>query len=218
MIGLQINEEMLMKINKLRRKINKSVLMKNNSKFEVGKLIYLRVQKCLLIFILVQAYIPVYGLDFSTFKIHLRGLGPIHINDTLLQIEKKLSAKLVGGKENDYNGQECHFYTIPGLSGISLMFTGKTNDLRLSRIYISNSTFQTLSGIKINSDMTLILSTYKNNIKREKEHYTGDTMLVFEPKDFYDKDFRMIFLTNNKKVTGISVGRIPEIFAVEGCD
>ncbi|EMO08121.1 hypothetical protein LEP1GSC137_3453 [Leptospira borgpetersenii str. Noumea 25] len=98
------------------------------------------------------------------------------------------------------------------------MFIGKTKDLRLSRIYISNSTFQTLSGIKINSDMTLILSTYKNNIKWEKEHYTGDTMLVFEPKDSYDKDFRMIFLTNNKKVTEISVGRIPEIFAVEGCD
>lgn len=182
-----------MEINKLHREINENILMKNNLKFEVGKLIYLCVQKCLLISILVQACMPIYGVDFSTFKIHLRGLGPIHINDTLFQIEKKLSAKLVGGKENDYNGQECHFYTIPGLSGISLMFIGKTKDLRLSRIYISNSTFQTLSGIKINSDMTLILSTYKNNIKWEKEHYTGDTMLVFEPKDSYDKDFRMIF-------------------------
>ncbi|WP_078130578.1 hypothetical protein [Leptospira alexanderi] len=188
-------------------------------KFRVFIINWQRVIKVLLIFtLIIQSSISIHAVDFSSFKIHLRGLGPIHINDTLLQLEQKLSRKLVGGKENDYNGQECHFYTIPGLSGVSLMFIGKANDLKLSRIYISNSTFQTISGIKINSDVASVLSTYKSNIKREKEHYTGDTMLIFEAKDLPDKNFRIIFLTNNKKVTEINVGRIPEIFAVEGCD
>ncbi|EMF89288.1 hypothetical protein [Leptospira santarosai] len=205
-----------MKFGKRYIKIMKH-LRKKTLKFE-PIMNWQRMIRILLIFTLLQSSVSIYAVDFSSFKIHLRGLGPIQINDTLPQLEKKLSRKLVGGKETDYDGYECHFYSIFGLSGISLMFSGKTNNLKLSRIYISNLNFQTISGIKINSEIASVLSVYKGNIKREKEHYTGDTMLIFEPKDLADKDFRIIFLTNNKKVTEISVGRIPEIFAVEGCD
>ncbi|EMO87267.1 hypothetical protein [Leptospira noguchii] len=175
--------------------------------------------KFFIILTLLQINNSIQSADFGTFRIHLRGLGPIHINDTLIQIEKKLSIKLKGGREkNDFGDKACYFYSAPELSGVSLMFTGYANDVKLSRIYISNPNFQTLSGLKLRSDISLILSTYKDNIQQTKEHYTGDMMLIFVPKDQSDKNFRIIFLTDNKKVTQISVGKIPEIFAVEGCD
>lgn len=162
---------------------------------------------------------PIQSIDLNSFRIHLRGLGPIHINDTLSQIEIKLSTKLKGGREaNDFGNKGCYFYSAAELPGVSLMFTGNAKDIKLSRIYISNLNFQTLSGIKLHSDISQVLSVYKDNIQQLKENYTGNLMLVFLPKDSLDKNFRIIFITDNEKVTQISVGKVPEIFAVEGCD
>ncbi|PJZ48480.1 hypothetical protein [Leptospira saintgironsiae] len=132
------------------------------------------------IVLIISFLIPFYLLfqpqseasEIKNLKIHLRGLGSINLNDRIDQIEKKLSIKFVGGKEDsDFDGKPCYFYSIPDLKSVLFMFTGAANDIRLGRIYINDPSLETLSGIRIGSDVQSVLSKYKDNIQRSSEHY-----------------------------------------------
>ncbi|XDD41705.1 hypothetical protein AB3N58_10325 [Leptospira sp. WS60.C2] len=147
-------------------------------------------------------------------KIHLRGLGNLRIGQSIKEIQKKYQiSSNQSVVEND-----CIFYNIKGLDNVDLMFTGSSKtSLKLTRIYISNTKLSTISNIGIGDSLEKAKSTYKGKIKEEREHYNNTIRYIFIPSDSQDKNYGIIFDSDDEKITSISVGQYPELHLVEGC-
>jgi hypothetical protein len=90
---------------------------------------------------------------------------------------------------------------------------------RIARVDVTdNSKITTLSGAKIGDSESKIKSLYPNQIKVEAHEYDPKGhYLIFVPKDSQDKNYRIIFETDGKKVTRWRSGKLPEVQFIEGC-
>jgi hypothetical protein len=76
----------------------------------------------------------------------------------------------------------------------------------------------TLRGAKIGDSETRIKSLYPGQIKvTPHEYVAGGHYLTFIPKDKADKNCRLVFETDGKRVTQMRSGKLPEVSYIEGC-
>lgn len=145
-------------------------------------------------------------------KVTINGIGSIRVGMTPQQATQSSGVPLVRDGKPD---PQCVYYKLQGQpKDVWFMVNNGT----ISRVDINNPEITTRSGAKIGDTEAKIKSLYAGQIQVtphkyvEKGHY-----LTFVPKDATDKNYRLIFETDGKRVTRYRSGKLPEVEWVEGC-
>lgn len=144
-------------------------------------------------------------------KVAINGIGAIKVGMTVAEASRASDTKLVGKIE-----PSCYYVhpqNIP--KGLRFMVT----DRRIARVDVDDkSSVTTLSGAKIGDTEARIKALYLGQIKVSPHKYdTGGHYLTFVPKDKSDRNYRLVFETDGKRVTTFRAGKLPEVEYVEGC-
>lgn len=148
-------------------------------------------------------------------KVFINGIGSIRVGMTVAQASQAAGTRLV--REGGYQGDSC-YYVKPQCNpkGVAFMVTNG----RISRLDVHNNRYiTTLKGAKIGDSESRIKSLYLGQIKVTPHEYTSPQghYLTFMPKDRSDRNYRLVFETDGKRVTQFRAGKLPEVEYVEGC-
>lgn len=147
-------------------------------------------------------------------KVFINGIGSIRVGMTVAQASCAASVQLVkvqsGGEEYG-----CLYYEIKGRpQNVSFMVT----EGRIARVNIDNKRVTTAKGAGIGNTEAKIKSLYPGQIKVTPHTYVPKGhYLTFVPQDKADKNYRLVFETDGKRVTRFRTGKLPEVEYVEGC-
>ncbi len=146
-------------------------------------------------------------------KVAINGIYSIRVGMTVTEASKAAGIKLVGKVE-----PSCYYVQPQGApKGLGFMVTGG----RIARVDVyENKSITTLSGAKIGDTEARIKALYPGQIKVSTHKYTGDSggnYLTFVPKDKSDRNYRVVFETDGKRVTTFRAGKLPEVEYIEGC-
>ncbi len=148
-------------------------------------------------------------------KLVMNGIGGIKVGMTIKQAEKAAGISLViprGFKPN----KDC-YYVEPKKypKGISFMVT----EYKISRVDIwENKKITTFKGAKLDDSEARIKSLYPKQIKVTPHKYNPQGhYLTFIPQDSADKNYRIVFETDGKKVVRFRSGKLPDVEFIEGC-
>jgi hypothetical protein len=145
-------------------------------------------------------------------KLLLNGIGDVPIGLTVAETAKAAGIKLV-----NESPQAACYYVKPAKSPKEIGFM--VVDGRVARIDVwRGSKITTLRGAKIGDSEARIKYLYPGQIKVTPHEYTtGGHYLTFIPKDKADKNYRMVFETDGKRLTQMRSGKLPEVSYIEGC-
>ena len=90
-------------------------------------------------------------------------------------------------------------------------------DGRIAAVRVWSERYRTPSGIRIGSTIAEVRRTYPGQIHQEPNVYSDEPVLTFIPRDPANRRYRMVFLTENGRVTLIKAGTEPAVHFVEGC-
>ncbi|WP_009632185.1 hypothetical protein [Synechocystis sp. PCC 7509] len=149
-------------------------------------------------------------------RLAINGIGSIRVGMTVTEASRASGTKLVSS--GDYIEKSCYYVQPQGApKGLGFMVT----EGRIARVDVYNkSSVTTLSGAKIGDSEARIKALYPGQIKVSAHKYTGDSgghYLTFVPKDKSDRNYRVVFETDGKRVTNFRSGKLPEVEYVEGC-
>jgi hypothetical protein len=169
--------------------------------------------------ILVFAAFP--NLDASTaWTVYLRKAGPLRIGmsiDEVRGVIQDAKAFLAyGSMDPEPDDSECaYLQSIRIPKQLGLMFQNG----KLVRIDVDERGIRTASGAQVGDSESRIKKLYPNRIKVEPHHYIPESghYLNYLPFDRTDKDYGIVFETNNGMVTSFRVGTLAAIALVEGC-
>lgn len=145
-------------------------------------------------------------------KVVINGIGAVRVGMTVSQAAKAAGTKLVGDVPNN----NCYYVRPQGEpKNLGLMVTAN----RISRVDVwRSSKITTLRGAKIGDTEARIKSLYPGQIQVTPHKYVqGGHYLTFVPSDRADQNYRVVFETDGKRVTGFRSGKLPEVEFVEGC-
>jgi hypothetical protein len=141
------------------------------------------------------------------------GLGPIRIG--MNPQEANIAAGY--GLQLDFIDDSCYYLSPePVLSNVGFMVADGT----IARVDIwQGSNITTRSGARIGMTEAQIIGLFGDKIETSGHPYvTGGKYLTFVPTDEADKNFRVIFETDETGiVTSYRAGRLPEVGWIEGC-
>ena len=148
-------------------------------------------------------------------KVYINGIGAVRVGMTIAEASKAAGTKLI--RESGYETNLSCFYVKPQGEPKDIGFM-VTNG-RISRVDVwNNKSITTLSGAKIGDTESRIKSLYPGQIQVTPHKYVeGGHDLIFIPKDAVDKNYRVLFETDGKRVTRFRSGKLPEVEFVEGC-
>jgi len=151
--------------------------------------------------------------DNLSWKVGLRSVGPIKLGMTVQEAEK-ISGVSLNPTYTDYDPVCFYVASESGPSGVKFMIV----DNQIRRVDITESTTSTLSGARVGDAEKTILKLYGNKIVVEPHKYDEQGhYIIFVPTDKWDKQYRLIFETSQKRVTQFRIGLMPEVEWVEGC-
>jgi outer membrane protein assembly factor BamE (lipoprotein component of BamABCDE complex) len=145
-------------------------------------------------------------------KLFANGIGQVRVGMTVSQASKAAGTPLVGETPNKY----C-YYLKPESKPKNVGFM--VTEGRISRVDVwRDSKITTLKGAKIGDTEARIKSLYPGQIQVTPHKYVqGGHYLIFLPKEQADKNYRVVFETDGKRVTQFRSGKLPEVEYVEGC-
>ena len=147
----------------------------------------------------------------ATSKLAINGIGPIRVGMTIQQAEASARTRLLS--QGDKLGNCWYVNPQGGPRDISFMVI----DGQIARVDIySNSRITTVSGARIGDSEDRMKSLYAVRITPH-EYVRGGHYLTFIPTDTSDRQYRMVFETDGKRVKLIRAGRLPEVEYIEGC-
>lgn len=148
-------------------------------------------------------------------KVYINGIGSVRVGMTVAEASKAAGTRLV--RENGYQANSSCFYVKPQREpkGIGFMVI----EGRIARVDVSeNRSITTLGGAKIGDTEAKIKSLYLGQIQVTPHKYVqGGHYLTLVPKDRADRNYRVIFETDGKRVTQFRSGKRPQVEYVEGC-
>lgn len=147
-------------------------------------------------------------------RVGLRTFGPIAYGMTLEQASKAVGQKIEKGEELLDPG--CSFAVSNALpAGASLMVLNG----RIARVDVDSAGIPTLSGAEVGWTEDQIRRLYPGQIRTEPHPYTGPEghYLVYVPRAQADRQYRIIFETDGKRVLSYRAGRQPAVSWIEGC-
>ncbi len=151
------------------------------------------------------------GLTPSS-RISTSGLGPVDVGMTRAQAERAGGVRLVF--ESGAIG-DCR-YARPrgGAVRASFMFTGR----RIARVDVARRGIATPSGIRVGDREATVRRRFAGPLRITRHEYRpGGRYLEFVPRDRRERNRRVIFETDGRRVTHIRAGRLPEVRYIEGC-
>lgn len=142
----------------------------------------------------------------------LRGIGDVPIGLTVAETARAAGINLV----NESPKGSC-YYVKPSKNFQDIDFM--VVDGRVARVDVDrDSKVTTLRGAKIGDSEGRIKSLYRGQIEVTRHEYvTGGHYLTFIPKDKVDRNYRVVFETDGKRVTRMRSGKLPEVLYIEGC-
>ena len=150
----------------------------------------------------------------TTWRLGLRGVGPIRYGMSLSEAARALGEKLNVAPTEPGSG--CDYVHAPAApEGLDFMVI----DSVIERADVFRGDATTLSGAHIGSTEDEVKALYRGRIEVQEHPYTGPEghYLVYVPRDPADSAFRMIFETDGHKVTAYRAGRRPAVQLIEGC-
>ena len=134
-------------------------------------------------------------------RVMITGIGALTLGLTLEGVEE------LTGLDFEEEGDAGCTTAAPtsGLPGLEVLLV----DGEVATVSFTAGAYRTLSGIGIGATEQTVLSTYAGQIEQ-----AADT-LTFVPNDPEDADLRIVFRTEESRVTSFSAGRLPEV--EEGC-
>lgn len=150
-------------------------------------------------------------------KLAINGIGSIRVGMTVAEASKASGTKLVSSGGYPDNSSCTYVQPQGAPKGIGFMVTNG----RIARVDVyDNKSITTLSGAKIGDTEARIKALYPGQIKVTPHEYTGymgGHYLTFVPKDKSDRNYRVVFETDGKRVVNFRAGKLPEVEYVEGC-
>ncbi|WP_341528047.1 hypothetical protein WKK05_01445 [Nostoc sp. UHCC 0302] len=142
----------------------------------------------------------------------LNGVGQVRVGMTVAEAAKASGTRLAGDPPNN----SC-YYVKPEKEPKQVGFM--VTEGRISRVDVwRKGKITTLKGAKIGNTEARIKSLYPGQIKVTPHKYVkGGHYLTFVPNDRADRNYRLIFETDGKRVTQFRSGKLPEVEFVEGC-
>lgn len=111
--------------------------------------------------------------------------------------------------------QECDYVRVKNAPAGLLLMVEKG---KISRVDVTEgTTIATTAGARIGDTEERIRSLYPGQVTVQPHKYTDGHSLVVTPKDPAQKDYRIVFETDGKKVTRYRSGKVPSVEYVEGC-
>lgn len=149
----------------------------------------------------------------ETSKAVINGLGPVKVGMTPAEATRAAGIEIT--KSPGANDPTCTYYKPGrGLTGVSFMVVNG----KIARIDIDNPRITTRSGARVGDSEEKVKSLYGNTLTVQPHKYVPrGHYLIFTPKDAADKNYRLLFETDGKKVTRWRIGKVPEVMWVEGC-
>ena len=111
--------------------------------------------------------------------------------------------------------QECDWVRVKeGPAGVLFMVERGT----ITRVNIDDSSaIATTTGAKIGDTEARIELLYPGQVEVQPHKYTDGHYLVVTPVDPEEREYRIVFETDGKKVLRYRAGRVPSVQYVEGC-
>ena len=147
-------------------------------------------------------------------KVYFNGIGSVRVGMSVAEASKAAGTKLV--REGVSESPSCFYVQPREPKNIAFMVT----DGRISTVDVfpKNKSITTLNGAKIGDTEAKIKSLYPGQIQVSPHQYVqGGHYLTVVPKDGSNKNYRIVFETDGKKVTRFRSGKLPEVEYVEGC-
>ena len=96
-----------------------------------------------------------------------------------------------------------------GLEGVLFMEMAG----RIARIDVTSPGISTSEGVEVGTTIARVSDAYGSALARTPHKYTDGSYLTVAP----DAEHRIVFETDQDRVTRYRVGRLPEVEWVEGC-
>lgn len=140
-----------------------------------------------------------------------RGIGQISAGMTLDEANAATGNALIVPATLE----ECDWVRVKDApKGLLLMVEGG----KITRVNIDDSsTIATTNGAKIGDTEEHIELLYSGQVEVQPHKYTTGHYLVVTPVDPAEKDYRIVFETDGKKVLRYRSGLVPSVQYVEGC-
>ncbi|MCF4970071.1 hypothetical protein [Nostoc sp. CMAA1605] len=144
-------------------------------------------------------------------KVSINGIGPVRVGMTVSQASQAAGVRFAGDKPNN----SCYYVSPKGYKNLGFMVT----ENRIARVDVyDKSRITTVRGAKIGDTEARIKSLYPGQIQVSPHNYVpGGHYLTFVPQDRADRNYRVVFETDGKRVTMYRAGKLPEVEYVEGC-
>lgn len=142
------------------------------------------------------------------------GIGAVRVGMTIAQAEA--AAGIPIRSAGDSPSESCRYFEPQGIEGLAFMVT----EGRIARVdVVRGSRITTLSGAGIGNTQAEIEAMYPGQIEVSPHEYVpGGHYLTFVPNDAADRNYRLVFETNeNGVVTQFRSGKLSEVTWVEGC-
>ncbi|MEH1786757.1 MAG: hypothetical protein V7L23_14550 [Nostoc sp.] len=145
-------------------------------------------------------------------KLFINGIGSVRVGMTVEEASISAGIKII----NDGDIGSCSQLKLQGKpEGIEFL---STNGI-IARVDVyKNKHITTVKGARLEDTEARIKSLYKGQIQVSHHSYVpGGHYLTFIPKDKKDRNYRIVFETDGKRVTWFRSGRLPEVEYIEGC-
>ncbi len=151
------------------------------------------------------------GTPPTEWTVNTRGIGPVSAGMTVAEAGVAAGSPLVVPA----TPEECYFARIKGAPADLMMMVQKG---KISRVDVTRAlTIATTTGAKIGDTEERIKSLYPNQVTVQPHKYTDGRYLVVTPVASADRNYRIVFETDGKKVLRYRSGLIPAVEYVEGC-
>lgn len=146
-------------------------------------------------------------------QLDLRGLGPIRVGMTVNQAAQAAGTRLI--PNGPAPGSSC-YYVRPanGPAGVDFM----VDKNRIVRVDVQSDRVTTLGGAKASDTTARIQLLYPGQIQVSPHKYNPNgRYLTLMPRDDSDRNYRLIFETEQGRVTQYRSGLRPYVEQVERC-
>ena len=148
-------------------------------------------------------------------RLSTAGLGPVRIGMTIRQAERAAGRELEVDRNAGIGGECFTGSFVGGPRGVYVLGTGS----RVAVVGVSRgSRIRTRSGIRIGTPERVVRRRFGRRLRVTLHPYAPEgRYLIVVPRDRAERNRRVIFETDGRRVTLMRAGRLPEVRYIEGC-
>jgi hypothetical protein len=144
----------------------------------------------------------------NQWALNYQGIGKVQAGMRVDQVNALLDNGLVIPSMRS----DCEYMSLRAEpKGVSFLFENGT----LSVVSVKSGTVRTVEGVGIGDTEKTVNSVYEGRVVTQPAKYTSGHRLIVTPKN--NGNHRLVFETENGKVTQFASGREPAVEYVEGC-